>query len=121
MLYIVACKSYWSSIICISSLTLSSFPFALLSAIFSGKKKTLSSIFAGLSIAGALANLALVFSGKCCCKKLAVADDFDDLDDEELDDSDIFCDFENDADGCDFENTTDNTNEADDGEEPAAE
>ena len=94
---------------------------SLLSAIFSGKKKTLSSIFAGLSIAGALANLALAFSGKCCCKKLAVADDFDDLDDEELDDSDIFCDFENDADGCDFENTTDNTNEADDGEEPAAE
>ena len=43
------------------------------------------------------------------------------FDDEELDDSDIFCDFENDADGCDFENTTDNTNEADDGEEPAAE
>ena len=75
---------------------------SLLSAIFSGKKKTLSSIFAGLSIAGALANLALVFSGKCCCKKLAVAADFD-------------------ADGCDFENTTDNTNEADDGEEPAAE
>ena len=33
----------------------------------------------------------------------------------------FFCDFENDADGCDFENTTDNTNEADDGEEPAAE
>mgnify|MGYP003290769041 FL=1 len=59
---------------------------SLLSAIFSGKKKTLSSIFAGLSIAGALANLALVFSGKCCCKKLAVADDFDDLDDLDADD-----------------------------------
>ncbi len=94
---------------------------SLLSAIFSGKKKTLSSIFAGLSIAGALANLALVFSGKCCCKKLAVADDFDDLDDEDLDDSDIFCDFENGADGCDFENTTDDTTASDDGEEPAAE
>lgn len=98
---------------------------SLLSAIFSGKKKNLSSIFAGLSIAGALANLALVFSGKCCCKKLAVADDFDDLDDEELDDSDIFCDFENGDDGCDFENEIgkegDDSIESDAGEEPAAE
>ena len=92
---------------------------SLLSAILSGKKKTLSSIFAGLSIAGALANLILAFSGKCCCKKLAVADDFDDLDDEELDDSDIFCDFENGADGCDFENEA--GEECDGSEEPAAE
>lgn len=100
---------------------------SLLSALFSGKKKTLSSIFAGLSIAGALANLAVVFSGKCCCNKLAVADDFDDLDDEELDDGDIFCDFEDDCDcGCEDEPTEESDETAvndteEGGEETAAE
>lgn len=70
---------------------------SLLAAIFAGKKKTLSSIFAGLSIAGAVANIALVFSDKCplCKKKLRIVDDIEDFDDECFDDNDIYCDFEN--------------------------
>ncbi len=71
---------------------------SLLAAIFAGKKKTISSIFAGLSIAGAIANVALVFSDKCpiCRKKLKLVDDMEEFDDESFDDSDIYCDFEDD-------------------------
>lgn len=78
---------------------------SILAAIFSQKKKTLSSIFAGLSIAGALANLVIVFSDKCpaCKNKLATADVCDDADcdcdDEEcIEDGDIYCNFEEVAD-----------------------
>ncbi len=74
---------------------------SILAAVFSQKKKTLSSIFAGLSIAGALANLVIVFSDKCpiCTKKLATADVCEEsdceCDDEEcIEDGDIYCNFE---------------------------
>ncbi len=69
--------------------------FSVLALIFSGKKKTLSFVFAGFSIAGALANLLLAFSDKCNCNENAF-DEFD-TDEDFLDASDIYCDFEEDA------------------------
>ncbi|MEG1742929.1 MAG: hypothetical protein RR246_02050 [Clostridia bacterium] len=68
----------------------------ILSIFFWKKRKALSSIFAGASIAGGVGSaVVLLKKGGCkCCQKSSSIEEGDDFDEANLSDEDIFCDFE---------------------------